>query len=103
MAMSVEASIPHAGPSEEPGADGLVEAGEHRVRARRLREPPVHPRRRRQRPEAIPIVRVVVRGPGGGRERVREVDRKQDPVDVVGGRRRRGGGGGGRVRAWAAV
>jgi hypothetical protein len=51
--------VPHAGPGEEPGPNGFVEAGEHGVRPRRLRDPLVHPRELR-------LVRGSGRGGGGG-------------------------------------
>jgi hypothetical protein len=88
MVPVVAVSLPHAGPGEEPGTDGLVEAGKHRVRARRLWQAPLHPRRRRRDAVLLPLV---------GGVRARECAGKQDPVDVVGGCRRRG-----RVRAWPA-
>jgi hypothetical protein len=72
--------IPHAGPGEEPGPDGLVEAGEHGVRPRRLRYPR-EPRRRRG------LARGFGRGRGGGEPRgVREVAREENPsVEHLGG------------------
>jgi hypothetical protein len=76
--------IPHAGPGEEPGPDGLVEAGEHGVRPRRLRYPLVHPRERRRRRS---LARGFGRGRGGGERRgVREVAREENPaVEQLGG------------------
>lgn len=85
--------VPHAGPGQEPGPDWLVEACEHGVRARRLRDPVVHPRWRRRRG----LGRRLGRG-WRGRElqRLREVAREQNPgVMQVGGE--------GGCRRWAAA